>query len=252
MRNVYRPFEALKLIRDGVINDEFEFDMISDSRSYRFFRRLVQGLTKLGFIERASDRKLRTTEKLSDFLSALDLSLVQLSGLTPNSVVCSPSFGSPSEPATKADIFVLMPFSDALQPVYHDHIKKVAADLNRTVARADDFFTADSIISDIWNAIHSATVIIADCTGRNPNVFYEIGIAHTLGKRVVLTAQTKSDIPFDVHHLRTIIYDFTPRGMQEYEKSLRTTLELELRYPQSLEDVIKEHRHRFGAAQSSS
>jgi hypothetical protein len=40
---------------------------------------------------------------------------------------------------------------------------------------------------DVWNSIYSSSIIIADCTGRNPNVFYELGIAHTLGKPVILS-----------------------------------------------------------------
>jgi hypothetical protein len=57
----------------------------------------------------------------------------------------------------------------------------VAGRLGITSTRADDFFAANSIISDVWNAITDAKVLVADCTGRNPNVFYELGIAHTLG-----------------------------------------------------------------------
>jgi hypothetical protein len=46
-------------------------------------------------------------------------------------------------------------------------------------------------------------VVICDCTGRNPNVFYEIGIAHTLGREVILITQNPEDIPFDLRHLRS-------------------------------------------------
>jgi len=85
------------------------------------------------------------------------------------------------------------------------------------------------MISDLWNAIWSAKVIIADCTGRNGNVFYEIGVAHTIGRAVILTAQTKNDIPFDLGHVRHIQYEYNPRGMKDFEQRLASTIEQELR-----------------------
>jgi hypothetical protein len=79
-------------------------------------------------------------------------------------------------------------------------------------------------MKDVWSAIYYSEVVIADCTGRNPNVFYEIGIAHTLGKETVLIAQQIDDIPFDVRHIRSIVYEYTPRGVREFEKKLEETL----------------------------
>ena len=66
-----------------------------------------------------------------------------------------------------------------------------------------------SIIDDICNSILGADVVVADCTGQNPNVFYELGIAHTLGKDVILLTQSIDDIPFDISHLRFIEYENT-------------------------------------------
>ncbi|WP_217989549.1 hypothetical protein [Sphingomonas lenta] len=54
--------------------------------------------------------------------------------------------------------------------------------------------------------IDRSRVVICDCTGRNPNVFYEAGIAHTLGREVILITQNGQDIPFDLRHLRYIPY----------------------------------------------
>ena len=87
------------------------------------------------------------------------------------------------------DLFVLMPFSSDLKEVYEDHIKNAAVSLNLKIARADDFFSASAVMQDVWNAICKSRLIIADRTGRNPNVFYEIGLAHTVGKSVILITQ---------------------------------------------------------------
>jgi hypothetical protein len=218
----------VKLLRDGKLHHLFQIRLldksVQQSLATYMFHRFYEGLRELGMIKVTKGRIVHTG-KLSKLLSALDLSLTQLADFDSQSVVCSPFFGTPSSPATVAEIFVVMPFAEAMRPVYEDHIKRVARQLNRSVARADDFFSADSIMSDVWNAISAARVIIADCTGRNPNVFYEIGLAHTLGKPVVLASQTAEDIPFDVRHVRTIIYEYSPRGMLQFERNLRKTVE---------------------------
>ena len=113
-----------------------------------------------------------------------------------------------------------MPFVPDLRPVYDDHLKAVAGQLKMSIARADDFFTSGHIVEEIWTAILLAQIVVADCTGRNPNVFYEIGLAHAVGKPVILIAQNEDDVPFDLRHRRYLRYQFTPRGMREFETSV--------------------------------
>jgi hypothetical protein len=79
-------------------------------------------------------------------------------------------------------------------------------------------------MADIWDAIRAARIIIADCTGRNANIFYEIGLAHALGKPVVLLSQHEEDVPFDLGHIRFIKYNCTPPGRKSFEKDLKATL----------------------------
>ncbi|MFL6282637.1 MAG: hypothetical protein ACJ74Q_05660 [Pyrinomonadaceae bacterium] len=133
-------------------------------------------------------------------------------------------FGDPIKSDKWPQLFMLTPFTQELRPVFDDHVKKVTKEMGLTAGRADDFFTIGSIIQDVWSAIHNAVIIIADCTGRNPNVFYEIGIAHTLGKDTILISQSIDDIPFDLRHLRVIVYEYTPRGVQDFEDKLKATL----------------------------
>jgi len=121
--------------------------------------------------------------------------------------------------------FVLMPFSSYLAPVFSDHITSVCNQLNLKCLRADDIFSNSSIIEDIWCQINKARVVIADLTSKNPNVFYETGIAHTIGKPLILITQDIDDIPFDLRHLRHIIYQFTPRGMERFESALYNTIQ---------------------------
>ena len=156
---------------------------------------------------------------------ALGLSLKKWAQLdSPSAVVVEPFFDKPEKLKSMIDVFVLMPFTEKLKPVWEYHIKKVINSLGLIAKRADDFFTAHAVMKDVWNAICGSRVIIADCTGRNPNVFYEIGVAHTKGVPVILTTQDASDVPFDLHHIRYIEYEYTPPGMRVYESSLAATL----------------------------
>jgi hypothetical protein len=200
--------------------------------------RLLDGFHSLGWIKMTKDGDIEPSESILKFQKALGLSLTQLAPYGADSVIANPLFGYPSISPVPADVFVMMPFTKELQPVYEDHIRVVAEKLGVAVVRADDFFAANSIISDVWNAIYQAKVLIADCTSRNPNVFYELGIAHTLGKRVILIAQNKEDIPFDIQHMRAILYEFTPRGMVSFESALVETLASELTETQTIDEML--------------
>jgi hypothetical protein len=184
----------------------------------------IEGETRWG--EPHIEGPIQVTAAWERIQQALGISLAQIAELDPHDdLVVRPFFERPDDVERKRDLFVLMPFSESLRAVYNDHIKKVASELKLTVARADDFFSARSVMTDIWSGIFFARAIIADCTGRNPNVFYEIGLAHVLGKPVVQITQNADDVPFDVRHIRFIQYTFTPRGMADFESALSKTVQ---------------------------
>jgi hypothetical protein len=104
------------------------------------------------------------------------------------------------------DVFVLMPFDTAFKGIYEQHIKPLGKELGISIMRADDVYVPGPFMQKVWNGICSARAIIADCTTANPNVFYEIGVAHTVGRPVMLIAQSKEDVPSDIQHIEYIIY----------------------------------------------
>jgi hypothetical protein len=159
---------------------------------------------------------------------SLGFSLTRLARKRDDTLEVNPYFGLPARVNPAPDVFVLMPFDVGIRPIYLHHIQKVAGSLNLVAMRADDFFDANHVMSDVWRGIYSSRVVIADCTGRNPNVFYEIGVAHTLGRPVILITQNAEDVPFDLRHIRFIHYQYTPPGMAEFESRLAATLETEL------------------------
>jgi hypothetical protein len=73
--------------------------------------------------------------------------------------------------------------------------------------RADELFSTGSVIEQIWEQISRAKVLLADLTGKNANVFYELGLSHAANKPVVFTTGQLEDVPFDLRHLRVAVYD---------------------------------------------
>ncbi|HLA43117.1 MAG TPA: hypothetical protein VJZ27_06760, partial [Aggregatilineales bacterium] len=103
--------------------------------------------------------------------------------------------------------FFIMPFQPALN-YFFLYLKRYIEEKYPGVEckRADTSPRLGAIIDEIRHDIKNADVIVADCTGNNPNVFYELGFAHALGKQVILIAQSIADLPFDIQSLRSIDY----------------------------------------------
>jgi hypothetical protein len=117
--------------------------------------------------------------------------------------------------------FVLMPFSPPFDS-YYPHIFTPALEAaGFSVSRADDLFTPHPIMLDIQQSIVQADLILCEMSGRNPNVFYELGLAHAIGKPAILISRKHDDIPFDFRHLRVILYDYTEAG---WESKLRDAI----------------------------
>ena len=98
--------------------------------------------------------------------------------------------------------FVLIPLRDPFLRLFELQIKPTMELLGFRAMKADDIFRQASIMDDIWTFINIARLVVADVTGKNPNVFYELGIAHTIGKDAIILTQNKEDVPFDLRHLR--------------------------------------------------
>jgi hypothetical protein len=118
-----------------------------------------------------------------------------------------------------------MPFDPTLSNVYNTIENIVEGYCGLTCVRADKIAKPERITDDIWRSINESRFSIADLTKRNPNVFYEVGLAHALHKPVILITQSQ-DIPFDVKEVRNLHYD--PNDLTslrlilpEYIKNLR-------------------------------
>lgn len=113
--------------------------------------------------------------------------------------------------------FILMPFAD----VYEHLISSTLNEAGYIVKRADDIKSQNNIIGDIIGSIIDSDIVVADLTGSNPNVYYELGIAHALDKKVILITQEIDDLPFDLKPYRVITYSSHFFKMEQAKKELR-------------------------------
>lgn len=109
---------------------------------------------------------------------------------------------APLEPSL---ISCMMPFSGNMDRVYQG-LQTALTPMGYRCERADNIWLHDAIIQDIVHLIERSAVVVCDLSGKNANVFYETGIAHAMGKNVILLTQSPEDVPFDLRHLRYIPY----------------------------------------------
>ena len=128
-----------------------------------------------------------------------------------------------SEPFESDLVAVMMPFNAGFTPVYESMKAGVEAAGMRCL-RADDIWERDHILDDVLSLIWRARVVIADLSGKNPNVFYEAGIAHTLGRDTILVAQSMDDIPFDLQGIRALRYLNNGEGRDALTKGIASRL----------------------------
>ena len=120
-------------------------------------------------------------------------------------------------------VAVMMPFEAKFDPVIKA-IRDACESHRLRCLRADDIWEESVLMQDIFNLIFRAQVVIVDFTGKNPNVMYETGIAHTLGKHVIPITQSIDDVPFDTKHHRAATYLHNTEGLAALRARLKDKL----------------------------
>ena len=120
--------------------------------------------------------------------------------------------------------FVVMQYGDPYESLYAEVIKPVTKDKGLDVYRVDEVYRPGIILQDITAGIIEAEVVIAEITPPNPNVFYELGYAHAVGKPTILLAERGKELPFDIKGFRCIFYEDTIKGKKEVEINLKRHL----------------------------
>ncbi|MBM3393908.1 MAG: hypothetical protein FJY37_04600 [Betaproteobacteria bacterium] len=117
--------------------------------------------------------------------------------------------------------FVVMPFASMFDREYSRVIVPAIENSGLTAVRGDEIYAEQAIVQDIWKALRASRVVVAELSGRNPNVMYEVGLAHAIGKPIVLLTRNQEDVPFDLRALRYLYYD---TNNPEWGSDLRVAL----------------------------
>jgi hypothetical protein len=162
-------------------------------------------LREVLFVERDSKVAERLRERLR-YLSGKGLISFREDG-----VFLEPSAArrAGSDDLLKRHLFVAMPYAKSFENIYYFGIKQPAERQGRVCERVDqDQFVGD-VVQRIKERIKAAELVIADLTGLNTNVVYELGYAEGLGKEVILMVQRQEEsrIPFDLRAQRQIFYE---------------------------------------------
>ncbi|WP_447773916.1 hypothetical protein [Aeromonas veronii] len=209
-----------------VITIYFNFKMDSLSKKYedykndKFRQSIEKQISEL-------TRELTVNEKrfssinhlLSDAQASSlgDMNKYYINNKTVNTDVFLKNLGLSHIPSVNEEkVFVLTPFNEEYLSQY-EAIKDVVIDSGFSCTRGDDEKLSSNILSHIVEQIASSRIVIANISGRNPNVFYELGIAHALGKPVVIVSESLANIPFDISNSRILAFE----NIENLKKELR-------------------------------
>ena len=216
--------DLIKVITSLVNPDYFLFnEKLDHKKAVEDVNKALKS-SKLILKEKADGQFLISTltgEFISTELKEIDV--IQQITFTPS------VFNIPKKSTNSKLISVMMPFSPAYRGTY-EAIKRVADYMGLECLRADDIWENSTFIQDIFELIYCSKIVIVDFSERNPNVMYETGIAHTLGKIVIPITQSLTDIPSDLGHHRTLKYLPNDEGYRnlsnELYKRINTILEV--------------------------
>ena len=126
--------------------------------------------------------------------------------------------------------YAVMPYSKPWSTSVKQTIKKAAESAGYSCEITGDLPTPGEIVGQIWQGLRDADAVIVDITDDNPNVYYELGLAHALGKEVIIIGQNVGDLPFDIRTVRRLTYDET--DLPDLKQKLTSALiAVSARYP---------------------
>jgi hypothetical protein len=245
-----KDFEAVEKFYNGKRIPEDEFFLNTLTREFNISRDRVETFAKI-FVENLKFLRAFNPSPTSAEIQAVSSEVPP--GTTPPDKI--PSAALPREPRIREFLdtcFVMMPFGSWFDRYYQDIYTPAIKEAGFEPVRADELFTTGSVVEQIWEQIQKAKVLLADLSGKNANVFYELGLAHAAKKPVVFTSSVVEDVPFDLRHLRVIIYDIRePEWAPRLRKSISDYLRNAMKEPEKsiphpfrfLEEVEQDASH---------
>jgi nucleoside 2-deoxyribosyltransferase len=119
----------------------------------------------------------------------------------------------------KHEVFVAMEASEPYDALHASVIRPIVEE-----SGLEAYHAAGLMLEEAAQGIRRAKLVIAEVTPANPNVYYELGYAHALGKPTLLLARRDTKLPFDLSVHQCLFYDATPEGMQQLTVRLRKYL----------------------------
>jgi hypothetical protein len=110
-----------------------------------------------------------------------------------------------------------------LNPV-KEALEMISGKLNLELYQADYFNIEEQIVPQIIETIKKSDVVVADISNENPNIYYEVGIAHSMGKPVILVSQTNNFNRFSLLSYRFYNYDIDSKGIKNLSFRLEQIL----------------------------
>jgi small subunit ribosomal protein S1 len=128
--------------------------------------------------------------------------------------------------------FIMMPFGEKTyegedfnwDEHYKEVIEPTIQQIGMTPLRADGIFGASPLLERLWQGIQAAEIIIADLTGRSPNVLYELGLAHVIGKRILILTRDPEDVPVDLRQFVQISYSTNGSALVQFTRKLQKNI----------------------------
>ncbi|MFX1521744.1 MAG: hypothetical protein ACFFCD_17705 [Promethearchaeota archaeon] len=181
----------IKFFKNALV-DKFN---IPDEKINEFISIFIETLEKAQLLEKHDDKY-----RVLDYLKETEIGTDNLEKLKKS--------GKKVSIGADDTCFVVMPFAEPhgsyYSKIYEPAIQKAGL---KSIRADSEIFGAGKVMDQIWSGINAAKILVAELTTKNPNVFYELGIAHALRKPVVLVSSNEGDVPFDLHHIRVIYYD---------------------------------------------
>ena len=131
----------------------------------------------------------------------------------------------------ESSCFVIMPFNEKRNKVYQRAIRPAVEKAGLACIRADERLSPTPILFDIYDAILSARVVLADISEPNANVYYELGIGHALKQHVILLCEKDVKLPFDISGIRHISYEWAMGGDEALQSAIEQSLQTVLAEP---------------------
>lgn len=148
----------------------------------------------------------------------------------------------------KPIVFVITPFGESFLELFSE-MKSWFREKYEFI-NAGDMDNQQNILKDIVTGISDADIVIADLTGNNPNVFYELGLAHAMNKKVIIITQDIDELPFDIRSYRAYQYSMLfyklPELKEELKKNLDGAIDGTVGYGNPVFDFLPNYNPRQG------